>query len=109
MLPLPPVTQHELSWELDLSDQEASCYTRVLNVTAAGLNWMYSGKRPCAVPAVVNKLHLCVFQRLVGKLMAIAENLKGCCDDLEVRGAFHTLVGLDRDSHYPDLVADVAW
>ncbi len=106
VLPLPAIASSGINWPSTLPAYRRQCFTEVLNMCGAGLNFLYSGGRLCALPRSLTKLHKRVYQRLQDKLLRSVVSIDQQRDLPCVDGAFAVLVGRDATSKFPDLNAD---
>jgi hypothetical protein len=106
VLPLPVFETGNISWDPQIPPISRSSVTRMLNLTAGGLNWMYFGGRRGAPPSTVTSLHLAVGQRIVSKLLVLVETLGEEQADVEIGGSSERLVCPASDQKYPVLDAE---
>ena len=78
---------------------------RMLCITGAALNFMYTGGRTRPVPKNATKLHRGVYSSLLDRLLHVLRNLEVSGCDLESHG-FARVVGRGDLAKYPKLDAD---
>ena len=74
-----------------------------MRLSAAGLNFLYSGGKFSPVPVSVSSVHKTVLRRIVGQLQDIFGELDVSEPVLASKGAFGRVVGRGVVGKYPDL------
>mmetsp|Transcript_179202 Transcript_179202/g.568670 ORF Transcript_179202/g.568670 Transcript_179202/m.568670 type:complete len:1089 (-) Transcript_179202:910-4176(-) len=107
VLPLPPVGAEAVSWPLLCGRADAHHLARMLDVSCAALNWLYTlgqcGPVPCSTSAIQRQMCVRILTKLVDAASLLAEAaptapLTAC--------AFAALTLQDPASAYPSLLAD---
>ena len=92
-----------LEVSLSIGKHRVALIDSMLQLTCAGLNFLYSGKRSRGVPRSPTALHRQVGQRLLKQLLEVLKPLAETPFDGACSGAFARAVGRDDSSAFPEL------
>jgi site-specific DNA-cytosine methylase len=103
VLPLPVLTHACVGFHpFSIADEIA---IRLLNITCAGLNWLFFGCGSAPIPRSSTNLHRSVFRRLVCKLECALSELRDTARAPMIAGSFRKLTSTTADK-FPCLRAD---